>query len=268
VLKHAVLKLLPRQVREAVNWRMEQSGLAALPTRACRAEHLSSEIPAISDWPDWPEWPQVAAYAGLLGARAGAVNLGDRRAIYSLTRALRPRSVLEVGTHLGGSTMMIALALRHAQRGGRLTTVDILDVNGPKGAWRDACTPPPKQLMADIGCEDITHFVSATSIEFMRHCNERFDLVFLDGNHEAPVVYQEIPLALELLESGGVILMHDVFPDLKPLWSDGSVIPGPVLAMQRLTEEGAPIRIQPLGELPWRTKLGSNVTSLALLLRK
>src|SRR2546430_6217516 len=39
----------------------------------------------------------------------------SRRAIYYLVRHLRPRSVLEIGTHLGASTVHIAAALRKVQ---------------------------------------------------------------------------------------------------------------------------------------------------------
>lgn len=43
---------------------------------------------------------------------------------------------------------------------------------------------------------------------------------------------------------------------------------GPFLAVRRLLREGWPIVVRPLGELPWPTKLGRNVTSLALVLSR
>ena len=87
----------------------------------------------------------------------------------------------------------------------------------------------------------------------------------LDGDHAPSAVYQELPAALRVLQSDGVILLHDYFPALKPLWSDGAVIRGPWLAIERLRSEGAKIKAIPLGELPWHTKLGSRRTSLALV---
>ena len=41
----------------------------------------------------------------------GGVNLGDRKAIYFLIRGFKSSSVLEIGTHIGASTLHIALAL-------------------------------------------------------------------------------------------------------------------------------------------------------------
>jgi len=66
---------------------------------------------------------------------AGGVNLGDRRAIYYLVYHLMPSAVLEIGTHIGASTLHAASAL-HVSRprsgnGATLTTVDIVNVNDP-----------------------------------------------------------------------------------------------------------------------------------------
>ena len=108
-------------------------------------------------------------------------------------------------------------------------------------------------------------FVRADSIEYLRNTDETFDFVFLDSSHLARLVYQEIPLALRVLEDGGSVLLHDYFPGNRPLWSDGELVPGPYLAIKRLRAEGAELDVLPLGALPWPTKLGSDVTSLGLL---
>jgi hypothetical protein len=74
--------------------------------------------------------------------------------------------------------------------------------------------------------------------------------------------------ALAHLRDGGVVVMHDFFPKRRPLWSDGAMIAEPYLAVARCRREGSGIVERPLGALPWPTKLGSNVTSLALLTRR
>ncbi|HVZ97056.1 MAG TPA: class I SAM-dependent methyltransferase, partial [Chitinophagaceae bacterium] len=111
-------------------------------------------------------------------------------------------------------------------------------------------------------------FVISDSVAYLSGCKEKYDLIFLDGNHSAVSVYNEVPLALKLLNPNGVILLHDYFPKMKPLWSDGVVIPGPYLAIKRFTGEKVNFSVLEFGELPWPTKLESNFTSLALLLRK
>ena len=62
------------------------------------------------------------------------MNPGNRRALFYLVKALKPTSVLEIGTHVGASTAHIAAALAP---GSTLITVDINDANnGPKAYWR------------------------------------------------------------------------------------------------------------------------------------
>lgn len=203
----------------------------------------------------------------------GGVNPGDRRAIYYLIHHLRPDAVLEVGTHIGASTLHIAAALSApTEEGcapGKLVSVDINDVNSTETRpWlKYGSAMSPAEMVREMKFDSFVDFITGDSHDFMVTCKDRFDFIFLDGDHAAGTVYQEVPAALKLLNPGGIILLHDYFPDLKPLWNNGSLIPGPCLAIERLCNEGARLRVLPLGELPWPTKLGSRTTSLALLLR-
>lgn len=250
----------PQRLLNLKRRRAEAQSLARVPRRTCDARPLSAAVPELKDHPEWSGIERKIAFGP---SRGSAVNPGDQRVVYNLARSLRPASVLEIGTNVGGSTVMFAEALRD---GGRVTTVDIVDVNGPDGPARTIGCETPEQLLRRCNLGNVT-FVTSRSTDFMRQCRERFDLIFLDGAHEADVVYEEVPLACGLLQAGGLILLHDVFPNLEPLWPDGKVIPGPWLAIERLRREGASLRIHPLGELPWATKQGSNRTSLAILSR-
>jgi predicted O-methyltransferase YrrM len=208
-----------------------------------------------------------------LSEGSGGVNRGDQRGIYHLIRHFKPSSVLEVGTHIGASTVHIASAMQRNQaetgQDIRLVTVDIADVNDPvdKPWLRYGATHSPATMIREIGAEPFVRFVNQPSLHFMHQCPERFDLIFLDGDHSASTVYREVPAALRLLNENGVILMHDYYPDLRPLWTDGSVISGPYLATARLVREGAQLCVAPLGAWAWPSKQNSNATSVALLLR-
>jgi len=224
-------------------------------------------------------WQKVEQTLGKLDLpeMTGGVNPGDQRAIYYLVSALRPNSVLEIGTYIGCSVVNIALAAKRLRNLPKpvkttITTVDEIDVNDPvRMPWLESnakCSP--KELIDSIECGDLVTFAIQNSLEFIGNAaiEEKFDFIFLDGSNEAPQVYREIPAALRLLKQSGFILLHNYFPDLEPLWSNDVLIPGVRLAVQRLENEGARITAMPLGELPWPTKLGSYVTSLALLSRK
>ena len=218
-------------------------------------------------------WPIVAEEMGKLQIRndADGVNPGDRRAIYALVRACRPERVLEVGTHVGSSTIAIAAALRDSGEPGRsaarLTTVDIVDVNdsAQRQEVEGAASLSPIEMMTRIGMADRVEFVIEESLKYLTESGPPFDFVFLDGNHGAVTVYRELPAAFARLVPGGLVLLHDYFPELRSPWRSEPVIPGPWLAVERLRREGAAFSVLPLGELEWPTKRGGTATSLALV---
>jgi predicted O-methyltransferase YrrM len=210
------------------------------------------------------------AITGLFGDdnRLGGVNPGDRRALYYLIRALAPQTVLEVGTHIGASTLYIARALKANGAGGIVTTVDIVDVNSRSGPWVAAgLSMTPEAFAGSLECRDLVDYVAAPSLSFMRETTRRFDFIFLDGDHAGPTVYTELSAALGILNSGGAILLHDFYPRGEPLFPTGKIIRGPFRALVRIGRECPEIAVQPLGNLPWTTKQGVNATSLALVTR-
>jgi len=197
--------------------------------------------------------------------RFGGINHGDRRALYYLIRALRPRSVLEVGTHIGASTLYIARALA-GNGGGTVTTVDILDVNDDNGPWRTIGLPMrPRDFAEKLECRGPIDFIAQKSLNFMKETEKKFDFIFLDGDHAAGTVYREVAHALRILSPGGVVLLHDFYPEGRALFPDDNIIHGPFRALARIARENPDITVQPLGNLPWETKQGVHTTSLALL---
>jgi len=204
----------------------------------------------------------------------GGVNPGDRRAIFYLVKYFTPNSVLEIGTHIGASTVHITSAIHNKNQildktQSMLKTVDIQDVNSiSEKPWlKFGSEKSPIEMIKSLKQEAFVKFITDTSLNYLETSSEKFDFIFLDGDHSREGVYKEIPLALKKLNKNGVILLHDYFPNCEPLWSDKAIIKGPYMATERHIENGADISIIPLGNLPWVTKLDSNITSLALLLK-
>jgi predicted O-methyltransferase YrrM len=194
-------------------------------------------------------------------------NVGDRRALFYLARAFAPARVLEIGTHVGASTVHLAAALMVGTRYARLVTVDVEDVNdGLQAVWRRAgLAKSPKQMIEDLCGRIEARFVIGDSRHFFAANDEMFDFVFLDGDHSADTVYEEMVSALALINENGLIVLHDYFPGGRPLWSDGVVISGPFAAVEKLRASRFAINAIPLGSLPWPTKLNSHATSLAVI---
>lgn len=199
----------------------------------------------------------------------GGVNPGDRRALYYLIMALKPQNALEVGTHICASTLHIACALKQLNENGAITTLDIVDVNHPQtGPWKSVGLPKsPETYAQDLECRALINFKIGPCQDFMKSTDQRYDFIFLDGDHSAKSVYEEMSCALPLLNEGGVILLHDYYPGGKALYPDGGTITGPYKAMERIKAENPSISVLPLGALPWPTKLGTNLTSLALVVK-
>jgi predicted O-methyltransferase YrrM len=266
-----VRSVVPRRVinllrRLGVDWLVAQAAqfraLYRVPRVPCDPSNLRQclDLAQVFGSID-PQISALVASAGLPEDAAG-VNPGDRQAISALVAYLQPRTVLEVGTHIGSSTIALASTLSGSAR---ITTVDIMDVNDPSGR-------PWERYGAQRSPAEIVHglvpvkFVVSDSLSYLANTGERYDFIFLDGDHRAETLYQELPLALSRLKPEGLILLHDYFPGGRPLWRRRAPITGPYLACRRLKREGAAISIQPLGALPWPTKLGSHMTSLALVL--
>lgn len=280
-IKNWIVKCLPRPLLHGIQKWRNQSRLNSIPTVSCDVSNLKSfsdaEIDSIfrssetdKKWIDAND--KISAFG--VPNMTGGVNPGDRRALYYLVSALNAKTILEVGTHIGASTIHLASALKINSRATdqtcMLTTVDIADVNDPEAKpWiQHGSSLSPKAMIEELGCGELVQFRTEKSLNFLAECTDRYDLIFLDGDHSSHTTYQEIPAALGKLNPGGTILLHDYFPHLKTLWPDKSLIHGPCMAVDRLVQEGNPFRVFPLGELPWPTKLGSHKTSLALLSKK
>lgn len=203
---------------------------------------------------------------------ASGVNPGDQRALYSLVHALRPERILEVGTHIGSSTLAMALACRRSASNvisPTILSVDIRDVNDEKTKpWAYfGSDASPHEKLRQLALDGLVEFQVGDSVKVLSEQETCFDFVFLDGSHRAPAVYREIPAAIRALAPGGLVVMHDVFPDGQALWPGSRPGAGPWQAASRLVSDNPALRLIPLGELPWPTKYGGRLTSLAVLSR-
>jgi predicted O-methyltransferase YrrM len=274
LLKQSAETMLPRRVFGALQIRRERLRLAKISREAFDAKRLGtmtsrSLMQALHSSSISREWlrdedqlSQVMPFADI----DGGICPGERRALYQLVASLKPARVLEIGTHIGASTLAIARSLAtHSGPDAHLTTVDIADVNDPAhGAFARLGLDSPRENLARAGLSDRVTFIARPSSEFLRETEDRFDLIFLDGDHAAPAVYREFAQALNCLTPNGAILLHDFYPDGRPLYPNGSIEPGPVVAAERITAECEGIGFLPLGELPWESKQGVRTTSLAL----
>ena len=51
-----------------------------------------------------------------------------------------------------------------------------------------------------------------TSDDFFAMCKNKFDIIFIDGLHEHKQAFRDVKNALQFLNEGGVVVMHDCLP--------------------------------------------------------
>ncbi|MGB3541317.1 O-methyltransferase, partial [Rubrivirga sp.] len=133
------------------------------------------------------------------------------RFLFGLARGLRPRRVLELGTNLGVGAAHLAgaLALNEEEGGpaGRLVTLE--------GA-------PALASRASAGLEGLGHSVgTGRRIEVVvgpfaetlpTVLEDEYDLVFVDGHHQAEAALDYLDVLEPALADGAVVVLDDVEP--------------------------------------------------------
>lgn len=173
-----------------------------------------------------------------------AMGMGTRRILFQAIRAMGARDILDIGTFTGASACALALA---ADDNGRVVTVDIADANAADGHWLKAGrSRTPRELMVQAGVEQSVQFVTQDSVEYLKSTPLLFDFICIDGWHEDFCVYAEIELALQRLKPDGLIFLDDVQFLGYPVPPGHDRIPGPLEAIWRHLDEGAPLVLNPI----------------------
>jgi hypothetical protein len=176
--------------------------------------------------------------------------------LYDETAALRPGStVVEIGSHLGRSTLLIASSLPDE---GLLTAVDPFLTS-----WRYAVPDAEEQLHALLDEHRLSRRVRVrpvTSAQARSEWSGSIDLLYVDGGHGYRTVVDDLEWAMFVPE-GGHILVHDAFSSvgvtlaLLPRLTLGSALrytsrTGSLAVLEAGRPTGRD-RLRPWREIPW-----------------
>ena len=218
-LKQRAAGMIPAFVKNRIRVQKELRQLGSAQRTECRTANLRDKrdisVRDIFNSPEidatWLESEKEITQCNI-PEKAGGVNPGDRRAIYYLISAIKPVSVLEIGTHIGASTIHIASALRNnADKNASVTTVDVIDVNSQEEKpWlQHGTNQSPIEMIDKTGCGSLVTFITGTSLQYAANCQKTFDFIFLDGDHSASPV--GLRISFHILIAGCMIRFYHLF---------------------------------------------------------
>jgi predicted O-methyltransferase YrrM len=149
-----------------------------------------------------PDWLEPAIHCSDPAFRLiSQITSAESGLLFSLVQALEPARVLEIGRSRGGSTFVIASALK-TLGSGRLYSVD------PNNSPEHRISPHLKTRLAPW-----VDFFDDYSPFVLPHVEEqaggKFDFGFIDGDHSRDALERDIRGCLPHLMPGAYLLLHD-----------------------------------------------------------
>jgi len=133
--------------------------------------------------------------------------------------------MLEIGSYCGKSAIYLGTAARE-----RATVLFALDhhrgseENQPGWEWHEPDLVDPevgridtlptfRRSVHDAGLEDVVVALVGDSPTVGRHWRTPLALLFIDGGHGSEPAHRDYEIWTPLIEPGGLLAIHDVFPD-------------------------------------------------------
>ena len=110
-------------------------------------------------------------------------------------QTMRPKSILEIGTAIGFSALLMAEQVPDA----RITTID----------RNEEMIGFAKENFARFDQRNQITLLEGDAVDLLEHIEQRFDLIFMDSAKSKYIVF--LPEVLKRLEVGGVVILDDIF---------------------------------------------------------
>ena len=207
---------LPSRRKEAnfVVMRPQDLGVAARSGRdAAMAAVKAARDVLVADYMAHPHrasftrtWETVDQIPGWLTKASGA-------ALFHIVQRQRPQTIVEIGSYLGRSTVLLALALRDARPDGRLVAIDPHTGDRQHLEALSTSTLPSYDLFRShlraAGVEDTVEVVVDESVSASRNFEGGVDLLYVDGWHSYDAVLADGAAWLPKLRPQGVVVFDD-----------------------------------------------------------
>jgi len=140
-------------------------------------------------------------------AKNAGVTQKRQQLLFRLVRYFKPKTILELGTSLGLGT--IAMGLGH--REGKVTTVEGCPQTSEKA----------KELFNIFELDNI-NLQNKTFEDFFGIETQRYDLVYIDGNHDKDRTLQYFKLLLDRVHNDSILVFDDIYwsPAMTEAWQE------------------------------------------------
>lgn len=136
------------------------------------------------------------------GERAGHTDAGTRNLLFSLVLDVLPEKVVEVGGHIGLSSLVMGEALRLNGRG-KLYTIE------PQPHYLERLRYYTSKASLEDFIEVIPGYSHDTAVKSTIEAVAPLDLVYVDACHDYLEARHDITYFSRLLRQNGVMVLHD-----------------------------------------------------------
>ena len=200
--------------------------------------------------------PGFAATWALAEPIEGWLTRDQASVLFDSVRSLAPGStVVEIGSHQGRSTVVLASAL---PEGGRVLAVDPFPADWRYGGPDTRSRLEEHLAAAEVG--DRVEVVATTSRAARTSYRGGVALVYVDGRHDYWTVRDDLRWA-DRVPAGGTVLVHDAFSSLGVTLALLRTLPVArhlvyvgrtgTLARLEVRRSARADRLRPFGEVPW-----------------
>lgn len=158
----------------------------------------------------------------LPAANPASVSPAQGELLKAILANISAKTVVEIGSYLGISTLWLAAGMASSNAGGKLFAIDTFVPKFPWPPFHYACVVDPKSLVAktidSAGFADFVHFIESDSKTAAMNFNswlgqDEIDLLFIDGDHTIEGCKADFELFAARVAVGGYIILHDIFPE-------------------------------------------------------
>ena len=155
-------------------------------------ERFSTYVASL-EAPEEPLLERIEAEA--LAARVPIIRKETQSFLKTLLVMHKPRKVLEIGTAVGFSALLMSVYL---PEGGHITTIENYEKR----------IPIARENFRQAGKEGVISLIQGDALAVMKELTEAYDLIFMDAAKGQYIHY--LPEAVRLLAPGGVLVSDNV----------------------------------------------------------